>query len=286
MSLRSLLYFHRLPPDIRRNVIRHLLFKLAGRTGNRTTKTARNLLRIIQYLPGLRIAGQNNDEVLLQLPVQPALMAYARTYPSSDLATLKEVWGRREYEPCLGMPGMPEIKNPLIVDIGSNVGYATLYFYHLFPDARITCVEPDAENCRQLKKNLEVNDLHHVTVIQGAWYNKHCRLEIKSDFRQGTHASYYVAESEKGYIQGLTFEELLPPDCQQVDLLKVDIEGSEQLLLEDSAIASPILSRVRRMAIEIHDDRADRKKILHTLHENGFITFSRGETTFAYRKDL
>src|SRR5262245_14031180 len=43
--------------------------------------------------------------------------------------------------------------NPrFIVDGGANVGYASIYFAHRYPDAEIVAIEPDAENFQILSE--------------------------------------------------------------------------------------------------------------------------------------
>lgn len=42
-----------------------------------------------------------------------------------------------------------------VLDLGANVGYATLALRRRYPDARFVCVEPDAETRRLLRFNLE-----------------------------------------------------------------------------------------------------------------------------------
>jgi len=41
----------------------------------------------------------------------------------------------------------------VIIDGGSNVGYASVFFANRYPDARIISVEPEASNFRLLVKN-------------------------------------------------------------------------------------------------------------------------------------
>ena len=42
---------------------------------------------------------------------------------------------------------------PLIVDLGANIGTATLFFVEQFPEARIEAVEPDRANFELLRHN-------------------------------------------------------------------------------------------------------------------------------------
>lgn len=55
---------------------------------------------------------------------------------------------------------------PLILDLGGNIGLSALWFAKQFPKARIFVLEPDAGNVKLLKQNLAGCD--RVTVIPGA----------------------------------------------------------------------------------------------------------------------
>lgn len=284
MGLKRFLSLNKLPQPLRRDVVQYYLFKLTGRKADNRMITAKNLLKLIAHQPELKVKESSDAELLLSLALEKEILFYCRTYPSSDIPTLKEVWGLNEYEPCIQILRDLKISNPLIVDIGSNAGYSLLYFASRMPHAQFICVEPDAGNFEQLSKNIRINQLKNVHTIRGAWYTKNCRLSIKNDYRGGTHASFYVAEDENGSIQGYTLDKLLPAGTEHIDLLKVDIEGTEHLLLEAENNARLMLKDVRTVAIEIHDDKANRKQIMQNFHNLGFTCFDKGTTTFAYRK--
>ena len=284
MGLKRFLNLNKLPSPLGKAAIDYYLHKLSGRKADTRMHTAKNLLKLIEYLPDLKVKEISDTELLLSLVPDKEILFYCRAYPSSDVLTLKEVWGTKEYEPCISLLSELNISYPMIVDIGSNAGYSLLYFASRIPHAQFICVEPDAGNFEQLNKNIRINQLKNVHAIEGAWYTKNCRLSIKNDYRGGTHASFYVTEDENGSIQGYTLDRLLPAGSDRIDLLKVDIEGAEHLLLEDDESARHILKNVRTVAIEIHDDKASRKQIIKNFNNLGFRCFDKGTTTFAYKK--
>ncbi|MBK5277382.1 MAG: FkbM family methyltransferase, partial [Bacteroidia bacterium] len=101
------------------------------------------------------------------------------------------------------------------------------------------------------------------------------------DYRQGTSASFYVEESDLGEVEGYGIADILTMQhWDHIDLLKVDIEGAEKFLFEDEKIASQILSLTKVIAIEIHDEKANRQKIYQSLKSNGFSFHTEGDTTF------
>ncbi|GIV35982.1 MAG: hypothetical protein KatS3mg032_0361 [Cyclobacteriaceae bacterium] len=284
MAFKQIFHLSRLPREVRKQVIGHYVNKILGKPGSTLQKTSKNILKLAGGLPEFEIEEFSEQHVVIKLLTKQPVHIHARPYPSSDLFTLKEVWANHEYEPAVQLLCRQNTTDPLIVDAGSNAGYSALYFATYVPNARIICIEPDAENFNILKTNLSANHIMPAKLIQGALYPRSSRLEIKSDYRGGTHASYYVAEQPEGSIQGYTFQDIVKEFANPVDLLKVDIEGAESLLFEDPAIAFPILERLQAIAIEIHDEKANRTRILENLKKSGFLVFTRGETTFGHRR--
>ena len=58
------------------------------------------------------------------------------------------------------------------IDIGAHVGTMTIPLAKLSPDIQIVAVEPVSENCEDLERNIELNDLRNVDVYRGAVYNQ------------------------------------------------------------------------------------------------------------------
>jgi len=84
--------------------------------------------------------------------------------------TLAEVFVRREY-------GSLE-RFRTIVDIGANMGSFAVYAAQSRPDARIFCYEPEQQNFRLLKQNIEINGLEgRVSVF-------HCAVASHNGRRQ------------------------------------------------------------------------------------------------------
>lgn len=277
----GLLQFFKMPEVIRRHVIRHYLNKTLRRKSSSEIMGAKNLFKLFRRIPGLSVEIENDEYKLKLCSEIPSIEVYARKYPSSDLITLLEVWGKQEYRKAIEMLTTKGIKEPCILDVGSNVGYSAVYFKYHFPAARIICVEPDRLNLNQISKNTKVNGFEDITLVAGAMWRKRTKMEIKNDYREGTSASFYVIESDTGDIEGYGINDILSiENWNHIDLLKMDIEGAEKYLFEDQQIAASILKITCLIAIEIHDEKVDRQNIYTALASNGFKFFTKGDTTF------
>ncbi len=138
-----------------------------------------------------------------------------------------------------------------IIDLGANIGLATLYYKHKYPGATIIAVEPESGNFNMLKKN--VAGLKNVYCVQKAIWNKSRSLQLVStQFGEYGYAVGEEANEESSEIGAITIGDL----CDQfsistIDLLKIDIEGSEKELFDKGS--EEWLPRVKSIVIELHD---------------------------------
>jgi len=134
-----------------------------------------------------------------------------------------------------------------IVDLGANVGLATLAMATRHPRARFVCVEPNGETRALLVENLRRNGVQAQTFGVGI-AGEATRFELDSGDFSGVDR---LRGADDGSIEGITLDELLRRagvDC--VDLLKIDIEGAERDVFAGAARWAP---RVRWLIAELHD---------------------------------
>jgi FkbM family methyltransferase len=158
----------------------------------------------------------------------------------------------REYHHLLGpqrqnfdLPLRPKI----IVDAGANVGYSVLRFRLEYPDAFIVAIEPESSNFSQLQKNCAGD--YNIVLEQKALWSTQARLAIqsfdidKNAFRVGGHDS--------GDILAISVPDILTMHkLETIDLLKIDIEGSETEVFRHHS-TEEWLPRVSMILIETHD---------------------------------
>jgi FkbM family methyltransferase len=160
---------------------------------------------------------------------------------------------------------------PRILDCGSNIGAASLYFKRAYPGARITAYEADPDLCAMTKRNLERNGAADVEVVQAALWTSN------------GHVTFRAEGSDSGMIAGLaggvdaksiTVPSLRLRDVlerERIDFLKLDIEGAECAVLED---CEPVLDRVNAIVMDLHEfEPRDRQtpRVLECLTRSGFL---------------
>ena len=165
----------------------------------------------------------------------------------ADYLTLKEILVAEVYNGLKQRLG--ECRT--IIDLGANIGLATLYFAEKFPHARILAVEPESSNFKMLLQNAHklVREGRCVPLQAAAWHED-STLDLLNP--EGDHYEFVFGEKSGGSVRALSMMSILASSgFEMVDLLKVDIEGAEVELFR-----GPLdwLPRVRALAIEFHGD--------------------------------
>ena len=147
------------------------------------------------------------------------------------------------------------MKPKAIVDCGAYVGYSTAYFLNKFPDSRIVAIEADGDNFGVAKLNLSHYE-HRVTLLHSAiWSRRGGLVVVRGQYGDGREWANQVRECISGEIADVTAVDLLSlmddAGLNEVDLLKIDIEGAERVVFTEDY--EPWLDRVRNIAIELHD---------------------------------
>ena len=116
-------------------------------------------------------------------------------------------------------------KTDIVIDIGANMGYYTLFFSSLA--AKVYAFEPDPTNFSILQKNIAANKLTNVITEQKAVSNKNGTTYLKlNSLNTGGH---HITEISKDTIPIDTV--ILDDYIDHADFIKMDIEGAETLAL-------------------------------------------------------
>jgi len=287
MKLNEVPYVRVLPQPTQGLLLKYILKKIFGIKVSFAEKEANVILRVLAKSKG-SVTEINPDEIKLNIPVAGMNVSVAaRRYPSSDLGILFQVLGKNEYQPVIDLLRKKVNSNAeiRIVDAGANVGYASLFFKASFPNAKILSIEVDTSNFLQIQRNFDLNNFTSLIPIKKALWKRQANLEIKRDFRDQTECSYYVEEVDLNTgLEGNSLDDFLKDqEWDFIDILKIDIEGSERYLFESNELADRLLSKTKLLAIEIHDEFNIRSSINKHLIRNDFQYFEHGDLTIAHR---
>ena len=162
----------------------------------------------------------------------------------------RDIFKNEEYKINLKNP------EPLILDIGAHIGLATLYFKNKYPQARILAFEPNPNTAKILRLNIKANHLKNIRVIEAGIWNE-----------KGKKSLYIDITSQNPWTWGDSFVENIwnnqtPPQpilvktivlsdllTKPIDLLKLDVEGAEGQIIQESAEKLKI---VKNLILEYH----------------------------------
>jgi len=142
----------------------------------------------------------------------------------------------------------------IIIDCGANIGLATLYFLRAFHTAKIIAIEPENDNYNLLLKNTE--NYSNVSALRIGLFDEDCDLSV-IDIGEGEASYRLMHKPAKGkVIQTIVcrsidslMEEL---GIDKIDILKMDIEGSEKECL--LAPKMEWLEKTKYLLMEIHEN--------------------------------
>jgi len=133
-----------------------------------------------------------------------------------------------------------DLKEGVFIDVGANLGkYTVLMAKKLGSKGKVIGIEPEEHTVKLLKRNVEINNLKNVFVIEKACSNKNGKstlyLEdtiysggLHSLKKYGHHIKEKIIDVEKldSVVSKLQFK--------RVDLIKIDVEGAELGVLQGS----------------------------------------------------
>lgn len=157
---------------------------------------------------------------------------------------------------------------PKIIDCGSYIGTSILYFKVNYPNAVIIGFEPDATNYSILKSNLENWNFSDTTVMNAAIWINNESISFNSVGNMSSRIETDLTENnKKKIVKCIRLNDLLN---EEIDFLKIDIEGAEFAVLKD---CSDNLKNVKNLFVEYHGNYNEMFKlneILEILLRNNF----------------
>ena len=163
--------------------------------------------------------------------------------------------------------------NPVILDIGANIGAYTYWALEYYNPTTIYCYEPVLTNYQQLYDNLmaaqaPMERLVLVNKAVAATDNK--KLKLFEGFNCGMHSITASMADPTKLAKSFEVDVMRPRDLPQADIVKVDTEGCEVDILTEylETHKTPVL-----ISYEFHST-ADRLILEALMSKYGYIMFS------------
>jgi len=156
---------------------------------------------------------------------------------------------------------------PVILDLGANIGLSVFFFKKLYPNARIIAFEADPKIFSYLRENMIRNSLADVVLVNKAAWNSETKLQFCSEGADGGRVSS-ATDGNLIEVDAVDMAQYL--EGEKIDVLKIDIEGAEEFVLP---ACKKYLPNIGRIFVEYHS-RVDRTQcldqMLNILSDAGF----------------
>jgi FkbM family methyltransferase len=205
---------------------------------------------LIQTVRGARVVDEPLRFVALQLGTRrtagyrlrdSGLRIFLR-HQTRDVHILNEIFGgtagRNSYEP----PGavvseLDASASPTVLDLGANIGLFGAYVLSRWPRAVIHSFEPDPANVGMLTRTIVANRLQRRwSVADVAVTNQDGEMAFASGLCADSHLVYGSPALKSSQTIMVSTVDFFTQD-HGVDLVKMDIEGGEWAILDDSRMA-------------------------------------------------
>jgi FkbM family methyltransferase len=170
-------------------------------------------------------------------------------HATTDKYVMADVLLDKQYACLAGRHGVRTI-----LDVGANIGAASVVLLNAYPSARLVALEPDPGNFSVLQRNLAPYGSRATALHAALWHRAEPLAIDRGGFRDGGEWSFQVRSNagSDAEVEGVTLAEVMTRfGLGRIDILKVDIEGAERYVFESSI--APCLPQVDCIAIELHD---------------------------------
>jgi FkbM family methyltransferase len=213
----------------------------------------------------------------------------------SDSKVFNHIFVSKEYHPLIELIKSNKISIKNLIDVGANIGLATIYIDKHLPNLKIVSIEPDEDNFNLLIQNLGSLKNQNIEKLNLALWHKREVLYKDRSFRDGEEWSYTFDVRKNiccnfpsgNEVKGITIHDVINDfKLDEIGILKLDIEGAERFLFDKKISDLSFLNITKILALEIHDEFNIRQKIYNILLEHHFSFFNSGELTIAINSNL
>jgi len=194
-----------------------------------------------------------------------------------------EIFNKEIYNIDLNLKNGEKNDTPLIFDLGAHIGLSILYFKIKYPNSKIVAFEPNSNIFPILQENVECNGLENVELHNIALGSKD---EVRTFYIDNSGADAFSTGSfnkdawngeQKSTPISVKCEKLSKYISEEIDILKMDIEGAETEVLKE-LIEADKLKYIKNILIEYHPiNNGNSRNIISLLNENGFETKTKAD---------
>ncbi|MGD8405058.1 MAG: FkbM family methyltransferase [Anaerolineales bacterium] len=188
---------------------------------------------------------------------------------TSDALMIWEIWKAKVYDDAR----IPICAGDVVVDMGAHIGGFAVRAAKLAQGGHVYAYEASSKNFALLTENRKLNNLENLYIENSAVSNQRGSMPFYTPSDNRILGS--LLQNTSGFVetvQTITFSDIISNHAiNQIDFLKVDVEGAEF----DILFANPgeTLSKTRKIVMEFHEFRGDKRShhdLVNLLNSQGF----------------
>jgi FkbM family methyltransferase len=198
------------------------------------------------------------------------------------------------YRPGYRIRDVPDAPVRFIVEAGANIGDETMRLRYFHKGARIVSLEPEPENFRLLSLNV-AGDPEIFAVQKGLWprnawlrvfHSGDATLGFNPVLNQASRVEEVEGDPLPGDVQAISIPSILEEfSIPEIDILKLDIEGAEYYVFDESC--QQWVDKVKVFIFECPDSDHPGAafRIFEAVGKYHFNCFIQGENLVLIRRD-
>jgi FkbM family methyltransferase len=184
-----------------------------------------------------------------------------------------------------------QIESPIVIDIGANVGFFTLFADFKLQNPVVYSFEPIQRNFALLQRNLAGLDKSRIHLINKAVSNSDQEIVLQFNTVQSITTSASIFH-DSGNIEGEKVESITLTGLAEeyklsrIDLLKLDCEGAEYGIFYDTP--KSVFKRVYCLSLETHlgsEKNENTAALAEYIRSLGFTVIIRPFFIWAYKSE-
>lgn len=188
---------------------------------------------------------------------------------TSDILVVWEIWKAKIYDDVR----FPIAARDIVVDIGAHIGVFAVRAARLAHGGRVYAYEAYSKNYALLAENRQLNGLDNLHIDNRAVSGRRGEMNFYVPGDNGALGSFLQeTDSPMEVVQATTLADIIAEhDLEQIDYLKVDVEGAEYDIL--SNCSQETLAKVRCVVMEYHEFVGDTRThldLVDLLSSHGF----------------
>lgn len=210
--------------------------------------------------------------------IRPGIKFDIREDYDTDDIVIREIWEENVYEVNEGRFNLGGV----VIDIGANIGSFSIFAAH--HGATVYAVEPEPHNAEALRKNISLNGMEELIFVSEVGISDFNGEAVIND--GGGGATIKDDNAFGSTIKVVTLDDYFKDNnIQSVDVLKIDVEGSEKEIILGASRENMNKCKYITMEFDIRSGKnlGDMvKKLSETHHVRTMGSWERGGMIWAW----